>query len=242
MQSSIYVGLSGQFALFKRLETVAHNVANTSTGGFRAEEVKFDSFFSKVPPNSTAFATTSATYLSRRAGPVERTDDPLNVAIQGDAWMMINVGGQQVYTRDGRMMMTATGELQTLNGDPVLDVGGAPLQLNPTGAAPQIAHDGSLFQDGQRVGAIGLFTIDESAKLTRAGTSGVIPDQPGQPALDFTVVGLHQGFVERSNVNPVQEMTRLIGIHRMFDAVTNSVNAANDTLQRAIQEIGPGNP
>jgi flagellar basal-body rod protein FlgF len=242
MQSGIYVGLSGQLALNKRLETVAHNVANISTSGFRAEEVTFETVLSRVPPNSTAFASRGDTHLSRRTGAVERTDNPLDVAVQGDAWLAIDVGGEQVYTRGGRMQISPEGQLQTVNGNPILDDGGAALQLNPNGSAPLISRDGAVFQNGERVGAIGLFTIEEEAKLTRRGDAGVVPDRPAAPAADLTVVGVHQGFIERSNVNPVEEMTRLITIHRMFDAVTNSLNLADETLGRAVREIGPGNP
>ena len=77
------------------------------------------------------------------------------------------------------------------------------------------------------VGAIGLFRIDENAKLTRAENSGVIPDRPATPALDFSNVGVLQGFVESGNVNPVMEMTRLIEVHRAFDALTNSMDTAD---------------
>ncbi len=91
----------------------------------------------------------------------------------------------------------------------------------------------------QRVGALGLFQIDESAKLMRAANSGVIPDQPANPAVDFAAVGIVQGFVERSNVNPVMEMTSLIQVHRMFDALTNSLNAQDDTLKQAIRDLAP---
>ena len=239
MQSGIYVGLSGQIALQQRLDTIAHNVANASTAGFRAEEVKFEAVLSRVPPNPVAFSSAGDSYLSRRAGEIIRTDNPLDVAVQGDAWMAIDIAGQQVYTRDGRMMMSPAGDLQTLNGYSILDVGGAPIVLDPNGGAPDISRDGAIFQKGQLRGAIGLFRIDEDARLTRAENSGVIPDRAAYPALDFSNVGVQQGFVEHGNVNPVMEMTRLIQVHRAFDALTNSLDAEDNTLRTAIRELGP---
>lgn len=239
MQSGIYVGLSGQIALQTRLDTVANNVANASTAGYRAEEVTFESELSRIPPNPVAFTAANETYLSRESGPVTRTDNPLDVAVRGDAWLSVDQGGQQVYTRDGRMQMGPNGDLQNLNGDAVLDVGGAPIILNPNGGTPEISPDGAIFQNGQRIGALGLFRIDENARLTRAGNAAVVPDQPAIPALDFAVVGVRQGYVEGSNVNPVMEMTRLIDIHRRFDAMTRSLDSADQTLERAIREIGP---
>lgn len=239
MQGGIYVGLSGQIALQQRLETIAHNVANASTAGFRAEEVKFETVLSRVPTNPVAFSSAGNPYLSRRPGEIVRTDDPFDVAVQGDVWLSIDVAGKQVYTRDGRMMMSPNGDVQTLSGHPVLDVGGAPIVLNPAGGAPQISRDGTITQNGRQLGAIGLHRIEEDAKLTRAENSGVIPDRPAVPALDFSNVGVLQGYIERGNVNPVMEITRLIEVHRAFDALSGAMDTADGTLRTAIRELGP---
>ena len=238
MQPSLYVALSGQIALQKRLETIAHNVANVSTAGFRAEEVKFSSLVSRVPPDPAAFATSNGTYISRTPGELVQTQDPFDVALRGDAWLAIDVGGQQVYTRDGRMRMTPTGDLQTLNGYPILDVGGAPITIDPNGGPPQIAADGSIVQNNRQLGAIGLFTIPEEAKLTYAENSGVIPSLPAEPALDFTRFGVIQGFIERSNVNPVMEMTHLIAVQRSFEALTNTMSSTESTFTEGIRTLG----
>ncbi|MDX2090691.1 MAG: flagellar basal-body rod protein FlgF, partial [Kofleriaceae bacterium] len=222
MQSGLYVALSGQIALQRRIDTIAHNVANVSTAGFRAEEIKFETLVSQVPLEPTAFSTLGETYLSRRSGEFTRTDNPFDVAVNGDAWMAFQGPAGTVYTRDGRMRITPTGDLQTLNGYPVLDVGGAPITLNANGGPPVIAHDGMITQGGTQVGAIGLFSIAEDAKLSRFENSGVVPDRPAEPALDFSRVGVSQGYIERANVNAVMEMTQLVMMSRSFDAVTNS--------------------
>jgi flagellar basal-body rod protein FlgF len=238
MQSSLYVSLSAQLSLQRRLDTIASNVSNTSTAGFRAEEVKFETLLSRTPADPIAFASTGDTYLSRRSGELVKTDNLLDIAVQGDAWLAISTPAGQVYTRDGRMQMTATGELQTLNGHPVLDVGGAPIQLDPAAGPMHVARDGMITQNNRQVGAIGLFTINENAKLTRHENSGVIPDQPATPALDFSKVGIVQGFVERSNVNPVMEMTRLIGVSRAFDAITAAISESETSLRDAVKTLG----
>jgi flagellar basal-body rod protein FlgF len=238
MQPSLYVALSGQIALQKRLETIAHNVANVSTAGFRAEEVKFSTIVSNVPPDPAAFASSNGTYISRNAGDLVETQNPFDVAVRGDAWLGTTINGQQVYTRDGRMQMSPTGDLQTLNGHPVLDVGGAPITLDPNGGPPQIASDGTIVQNNRQVGVIGLFTIPENAKLVYAENSGVIPSAPAEPALDFNHYGVVQGFVERSNVNPVMEMTRLISVQRSFEALTNSITNTESTFLEGIRTLG----
>lgn len=238
MQSGLYVALSGQIALQRRLETIARNVANASSAGFRAEQVTFESFISQVPLQPVAFASTGKSYLSRIPGELIRTDAPLDVAIEGDGWLAIETPSGIVYTRDGRMRMTEAGELQTISGYPVLDVGGAPILLNPDAGTPRIAHDGTITQNNQQIGALGLFRIDAEAGLLRAEGAGVIPDRPAEPILDFVRDGVIQGYVERANVNPVLEMTHLIMVSRAFDAVTTSLNDADSSLREAVRTLG----
>jgi flagellar basal-body rod protein FlgF len=238
MQSNLYVALSAQLSLQRRLDTIANNVANSSTAGFRAEEVKFETLLSDTPADPVAYSSTGTSYLSRRAGEMVRTDNLFDVAIEGDAWLAIQTPSGQVYTRDGRMRMAATGELQTLNGHSVLDIGGAPILLDPNAGPPRIARDGMITQNNNQVGALGLFSIDENATLTRFENSGVIPDRPVTPALDFTRSGVAQGYIERANVNPVMEISRLIAVSRAFEAVTAAINDSESTLQEAITTLG----
>ena len=129
----------------------------------------------------------------------------------------------RVYTRDGRMRMTETGELLSLNGHAVLDAGSGPLRLDPNAGPPRIARDGTITQNNRQVGAIGLFTIDDKAMLKRFENSGVIPDRPAVPVVEFTKFGTQQGYTERANVNPVMEMTKLIMVQHAFDAIASSL-------------------
>lgn len=238
MQSGIYVGISGQLALERRLGTIANNVANTSTAGFRAEEIKFDTIISRMGPEPVSFSSTGKTYLSRRLGGLTQTENLYDVAVLGDAWMSIEVNGRQVYTRDGRMQMSETGDLLTLNGYPVLDSGGAPITLEPQAGPPQIVRDGTIFQNNRRVGRLGLFRIEEGTRLTRAPNSGVIPQQEAEPAEDMVKVGFAQGYVEQANVNPIKEITRLISVHRAFDGISNSMDTVENSLLDAIKTLG----
>jgi flagellar basal-body rod protein FlgF len=160
------------------------------------------------------------------------------VAVEGDAWLAIQTPAGTVYTRDGRTRMTETGELLTLNGYPVLDAGSAPIRLEPNGGPPRIARDGTITQNNRQLGAIGLFTIDDKATLQRFENSGVIPDRPATPALEFVKVGMQQGYTERANVNPVREMTKLIMLQHAFEAVATSLKDTDAAQQEAIRTLG----
>lgn len=237
MQQGLYVALSSQMALQKRLDTLAHNVANTSTAGFRAEEVRFETMISSVTEDPVAFAGVGDSYLARRSGSITKTGNPLDIAVKGEAWLAVQTPEGQVLTRDGRLQMTATGELQTANGFPVLDAGGAPIRLDPAGGPPVIGLNGAVRQGQRPVGTIGLFQVDADARLTRAEGSGVIPSRPPRPIVEFSKTGTVQGYVENSNVDPVLEMSRLIAVTRAFDIVANSINAIEDSQQDAIRML-----
>ena len=240
MQSNFYVGLSGQLTVERRLTTIAHNIANMNTAGFRAEGVIFDTVLSQAGETPVAFSDHGADYIDRSGGERLKTDNPLDVAVQGDAWFGVKTPQGVVYTHDGRMKMSPTGELKTVNDFPVLDAGGTGLILDPAAGPPTIAADGMITQNGAQVGAIGLFSIDPDAKLTRGPNSGVIPDRAATPVLDFTSTGVVQGFVEGSNVNPVLELTKLISVQHNLDGVTQANQTADTTLQEAIKALGSG--
>ena len=238
MQSSFYVGMSAQIAIDRRLQSIANNVANMNTAGFRAEGVSFATMLSDASADSTAYPTEGASFISRRGGDLTKTDNPLDVAVQGDAWFGIKTAQGVAYTRDGRMKINAGGELQTLNGNSVLDAGGSAMILDPDAGPPIISADGMMTQGGRQVGAIGLFAIDPSAQLTRTENSGVIPDQAAKPVLDFTSSGMAQGFVEGSNVNPVLELSKLISIQHALEHVTQMNDSSDTSLQDAIKTLG----
>jgi flagellar basal-body rod protein FlgF len=238
MQSTFHVGLSAQLALQKRLDTIANNVANASTPGFRGEGVKFETLLSQASATPVAFASAGASYLSREAGELVPTDSAFDVAVQGDAWFGIQTPAGTAYTRDGRLKMSPTGDLQTVNGYAVLDAGGSPIQLDPNAGPPRIGRDGAISQANRALGSIGLFRIDDKADLKRFDNSGVIPDRPATPVVDFGKAGMVQGFVERSNVNPVMEMSRLIMVSRAFDAVASTLKESEASTSEAIRTLG----
>jgi flagellar basal-body rod protein FlgF len=238
MQSGLYVALSGQVALERRLQTIASNVANMNTVGYRADGVSFETQLAKAGDATVAFAGSGSDFISRRTGAISKTDNPLDVAVQGDAWLGIKTPAGTVYTRDGRMTLKESGELTTLNGYSVLDAGGAPILLDASAGLPEISRDGMISQKGNQVGALGLFAIDDNAKLTRYNNSGVIPNKPATAVLDFGANGVVQGFVEDSNVNPIMEMTKLITVTRAFDSIAAATEKSESSLTDAIKTLG----
>jgi flagellar basal-body rod protein FlgF len=237
MQQSLSVGLSALLTLQRRLDTVANNIANQSTAGFRAEEVTFASVISHANPDSVAFAATGKTYTSRRQGEISQTGSAFDVAISGDAWLATKTPAGVALTRDGRLKLTPVGELQTVTGLPILDAGGSPVQLDPNGGSPIINRDGTVSQAGRVVGAIGLYMLAPDSAVKRIGDAGLVPGVAPVPSVDQRAI-LMQGYVERSNVDPVREMTRLIQLQRTFDAITAATGQVEASLGEAIRTLG----
>jgi flagellar basal-body rod protein FlgF len=238
MQSALYVGLSAQVTLEKRLETIANNLANMKTTGFRADAVKFETAMSRAATQPVAFATPGDNFISRKPGSVTRTENSLDVAVIGNTWMGFAGPSGTVYTRDGRMQINGNGELQTATGFPVLDAGGSPITLEPDAGPVTISRSGAITQGNNQVGVLGLFEIPATAKLERFANSGVIPDRAGTAALDFVNTGFQQGFVEGSNVDPLSELTQLMTASRAFQGVSSLIESSESTMQNAIRTLG----
>ncbi|KAB2875234.1 MAG: flagellar basal-body rod protein FlgF [Bauldia sp.] len=239
MSTDLYVALSAQVALEKRMNTIANNVANMNTAGFRAEGVKFETVLEMTNGDPVAFASGGESYISRRTGPLIPTGNNLDAAIEGEGWFSFQAGDQTVYSRDGRFHLTDLGELRTVMNYPVLDPGGSPIVVDPAGGPVEIGEDGGITQGGRRVSAIGLFLIPEDARLARHDNSAVTTSAPVEPVEDMTVNSIRQGYVEGANVNPILEMTRLIEVARAFDEAVAAIQQSDAVTQEAIRTLGP---
>ncbi len=238
MDMNAPVGLSGEIALARRLETIANNVANAGTVGYKAESVTFATVVSKTQPFKTSFAFSGGPHVNLSAGGLKQTGNPLDIAIRGTGFLAIATPRGTAYTRDGRMQMLPTGDLVTLEGHPLLDAGGAPLTADPEGGPPEITRDGILRQNGRIMGTLGLFELDLGKGYSRYENSAFLPSSTPVPIDDFTRDGFVQGFTEESNVNPILEMTRLIAVQRAFEAMSASLEQRDQALRETIQGLG----
>ena len=159
--------------------------------------------------------------------------------MRGAGWFAFAANGKTVYTRDGRFHINDLGDLKTVNNYNVLDPGGAPITIDPAAGPVTIGEDGAISQGKSQIGALGVFLIPETAKLTHHDNSGVISDKPAVPAEDMTVNGVRQGYLESSNVNPIVEMTKLIEVSRAFDNAVAATQSGDTTTDDMIKTLGP---
>ena len=166
MQSNFYVGLSAQISLQRRLETIANNVANARPRASAPRRSSSSTCCRASRQTPSPMRPRRQTYLSRKSGELVRTDNMLDVAVQGEAWLAVQTPTGTAYTRDGRMKMTETGELvyaqQPADARRRRRAAAARPQRRPADASPATAPSVSR---ARQIGAIGLFTIDQRAKL-----------------------------------------------------------------------------
>ena len=240
MADGIYVAVSGSVAQLRRMETVSNNLANVNTPGFRRDEVTFAEVQAKLldgaDPNlprnrDKRFVDPVGTHTRQEPGSLTQTDNPLDVALNGDGFIRVQTAMGERLTRNGRMLVDRSGTLRTLNGHAVLDDGGGEITL-PPGTIPSISRLGEVSAEGVRVGRIGIAKAAPDAGMRKEG-DGLFMPLGRVEEVDRESVDVLQGFVEESNVNPVKVMAELVEVQRTFEALHQVISAYRNLDDRA---------
>jgi flagellar basal-body rod protein FlgF len=238
MDHLLYVAMSGARHVMLQQDAVAHNLANASTVGYRAESNTFRALLDQGGVSSTrAYVVDQATVSDFTPGPISRTGNPLDVAIDGPGFIAIQgKDGKEAYTRAGNLTVSSQGMLQTQTGDNVLGDDG-PIALPPD-AAVAIAPDGTVSAVSATsrsattvVGRIKL--VNPAAVQAQMGDDGLFRLRSGLPAQADASVKLVPGALEGSNVNVVDAMTNMINLARQFDLHMKMIETVNTNDQKA---------
>jgi len=246
MDNTLYVGLSRQVTLQRALDITANNIANVDTAGFKVESlmVQDDPETPASAPSTQPINYVLDHGLARNfgQGALEATGSPFDVAIEGAGFFTIQTANGPRYTRDGRFTIDATGKLTDKQGDPVLDASGSPITLDPRNGQPAIAKDGTISQTsptGQalQVGKLGVVRFTDLTALSKQGDN-LYQAAGGQTPIPAATAQIHQGMVEKSNVQPVSEIVRLIDITRAYERVSNMMSQTQDLSESAVERLG----
>lgn len=242
MENSLYVGLSRQMVLRQEMDIIANNIANSDTTGFKVESLMASTdarapAFGMGSAGAIRFVTADGVARDFGQGGLNRTDAPLDVAIQGQGFFRIRTAQGDRFTRDGRFRADDAGRLVTEQGDGVLDEGGGEIVIDPLKGPVTIAEDGTMSQGTERIGKLGVATFDDLSGLEKTGsnlyrnTSNLQP----RPAAGARV---RQGMLEGSNVQPVLEITRMIEVSRAYERIAKMMDSQGDLSQTAMQRLG----
>jgi flagellar basal-body rod protein FlgF len=237
MDNATYAALTRQTGLMSELQIVANNIANANTTGFKAEGVMFSEFVASLGPDtdSLSMAAARVKLTDRTQGTLTQTGGAFDLAIEGDGYFLIDTPEGQRLTRAGSFTPNENGELVTMDGNRVLDAGGAPVFV-PTGAGPVgIAADGTISAGGTAVGQVGIVAPTNPEEMRRqTGTLFEAASGFG-PALQGRVL---QGFVEDSNVNPIAQVSRMIEVQRAYELGQSFLDTEDDRIRGVIQAVG----
>ncbi len=239
MDNPGYVTLSRQTGLLKNLNVIANNLANMSTEGFRRESVAFTEVLKRldVQGGSISQADARTRFTDFSQAQLHQTGGSLDFAIEGDGFFLIETSEGPALTRSGAFARSVDGELVTSNGDRVLGEGEAPLFFPADAGKVEVAADGTISADGQPVGRLALVSVDDLSALTRQGNGLFTAPDGFDPAEEAT---LFHGYLEKSNVDPVREISRMIEVQRAYEMGQSFLSTEDERMRQVIRVMGGG--
>lgn len=249
MENALLIGLSRQVTLERQLDVVANNVANVNTHGYKANRSLFEEYLMPGAHQDNfigrdrrlSYVHDRATFHDFTQGPTAQTKNPLDIAIDGEAFLVVQTPAGERYTRDGGLQMNSRGQLVTAAGYPVLGDNG-PIVFQQTDHDISISPDGKVtVLEGQNNsidsirGKLRLVSFPQAQKLLKEGANLYAAD--GMPAQPNPNARVKQGFIEKSNVNAVSEMSRLIEITRTYTQISAMLQQESDLRRSAIEKL-----
>jgi flagellar basal-body rod protein FlgF len=242
MDNALYIGLSRQVALQRQMDIVANNIANADTSGFKVESLMLKTdpetpAFTAGGPRPVKFVASDGVARDFSAGSLRRTDAPLDLAIEGQAFFKVTTAAGDRFTRDGRFRMDTDGKLVTQAGDPVADDGGGTITIDPEKGPVTISADGVVSQGTVRAGKIGLYKFDNLSVLEKTGDN-LLKNSSNQQPVAADTAKMRQGMLEGSNVQPVVEITRMIEVSRAYEQISKMMDAQADLSRSSVERLG----
>ena len=243
MNSGIYTAYSGMQAQADALDIIANNLSNINTTGFKAEKAFFtllQQYSGEGIEPDTLNAAINKPVAVRgtfdlESGSLTRTYRDLDVAIEGNGFLVVDTPRGIRYTRNGNLNMNTQGILVTSDGYPVLGTENKPITLGP--GKVRIGVDGDIQLDGETVDSLKLVRFENLSSIEKEGAS-LFLSRSGRDIELKSDAKIKAGYLEGSNVNPVQAMVRMISILRNFEAMQKSMSLiTNDINKQAIEKL-----
>ncbi|GAB4175893.1 MAG: flagellar basal-body rod protein FlgF [Calditrichia bacterium] len=241
MLKSLFVTASGMLPKLRELEITSNNLANINTHGFKKQSI----FQKKLNDAQSALEATAGTgsagdsgievYTQFSQGTLDKTDNALDLAIYGEGFFMIQAEDGIYLTRNGHFQLNEFGKLVDSNGNAVLTEAGE-LYLDSPGL--KLSESGKLFLNGKEITSLMVRTVTNPESLERVGenyykvtdSTNLVDTNPETKIL--------QGYLEESNVDPLEEMVKMIEIYRTFELAQKDIQAEDNNLNKLINQAG----
>lgn len=236
-----YINIARQSGLLRELSVIANNIANSSTVGYKRDAAVFTEYIQGIRDTRIDDALDSSVSIGRLGahvsdfsnGAIRETGSALDLAIQGEGFFVIETPQGEQLTRAGNFITNEEGLLVTPDGFPVLDDAGGQIQIPPDVDRIVFSADGTLSANGLESGRIGVVIAPE-IDLVRAGSNNWIAQNGFEPLLTG---GVLQGYLEDSNVSPMEEIARMIQVQRYYDAGLQLMNMEDERINSVLQSI-----
>jgi flagellar basal-body rod protein FlgG len=242
-----YTAASGMVAQMARQLSNAANLANLSTPGYRQINVRVEEFQEMLLHHfeatgdftlgdlSTAVAM-APLEIDPTQGALRETGQPLDLALSGAGFFVIQGDEGIEYTRNGVFTVEPGGRLVTADGRQVNGVGDVPITIPPTRLEEVwIAADGTIQAGEDVLGQLRIVEFADPGQIASNGANRYTTDQAAQAPVETVV---HQGYLEMSNVNISQTTVELMEAQRAYDMAQRMVQMQDETLQMTVRDLG----
>lgn len=262
----LWVPLSGAIAQQRKVDTIANNVANSNTPGFKKDQLTFKEYMTTLQkgyddidlPNKewapadfyrsygaeNAMVEVDANYTNFEQGQLSPTGNTLDIGLRGKGFFEVLTPNGIRYSRRGIMSLNANGQLVNDSGFPIL---GKSTNANepaenrviqfPNGVKSiSFTLQGDVYADNEKINALSINEFNDINALRKEGNSLFINNDQANLKQEVAT-SVHQGFVEDSNVNAVEEMSELIKAHRHFESIQNVIKTYDQISQKGVNEI-----
>ncbi|MFG1500287.1 flagellar basal-body rod protein FlgF [Halobacteriovorax sp. XZX-3] len=255
----LWVPLSGAIAQQQKVDTIANNVANANTPGFKKDQLAFKEYLTALDkgvedidlPNKEwapedfyrsygaehAMVKVDGSFTNFTQGTLSPTSNPLDIGLRGNGFLAIETPKGVRYTRRGTLSLRQDGVITTQQGYPVLNrEDNQPISVPPGTRNITFALDGAVYANNNQVGSLNIAEFNDMHALRKEGNSLYINNNEGNLKEQINT-SVHQGFIEQSNVNAVSEMSELIKAHRHFESIQKAIKTYDQISSKSVNEM-----
>ncbi len=241
MDSGYYAACTALVSRTQALDTIANNLANVSTVGFRAEHNRFSSILTNAGGGASSaldqainnFGILGGTSLDGTQGALQKTGNDLDVGIEGPGYFVVQTNDGPMYTRNGAFQVSSKGQLVTSTGDAVMGDKGV-ISVPP--GTVSISPDGTISSNGAVTGKLKVVEFPAGTELTTQGSTYYAA--PPNTAAAATSSSVRQGALESSNVNPIASMVELVNAQRSAEMMQRALTMFNSEIDKtATQDL-----
>jgi flagellar basal-body rod protein FlgF len=228
------IAASGLRARMESLDLLANNVANASTGGYKADREFYTLYSAAEAESDSTMPLIEKPWVDFSPGLIHPTSNPLDIALSGRGFFAVNSPGGPLYTRNGSFQLAADGRLVTADGYAVRGATGAPLVLRD-GRSVEIAKDGAVTQDGAAVGKLEIVDFTSPDGVVKHGNNYFRATAP--PAAAPPATAVEQGKLEASNTGSAEAAVRLVSVMRQFEMLQKAATLGAEMNRQAVEQV-----